>query len=94
MVGTIRSQGAAWPAAAYVAVEVKRHATIEAVEQLKRYLTYLSRDPELPGGVRGAIAAQTMTPQCRTWAVEHGIEPIIVDYDALRGMPSNKMTLF
>ena len=59
------------PTGSYVAVEVKRHATIDAVEQLDRYLEYLNRDPQL-SPVRGILAAQTITRQARTLAEDRG----------------------
>ncbi len=49
----------------YVAVEVKRRATIDAVEQLSRYLDYLNRDPLL-APVTGVLAAQAIAPQAKT----------------------------
>ncbi len=44
------------------AVEVKRRATIDAVEQLTRYLELLNRDPLL-APVGGVLAAQSVVPQ-------------------------------
>jgi endonuclease len=75
------------------AVEVKRRATIDAVEQLTRYLELLNRDPLL-APVGGVLAAQSVAPQARTLAEDRGIRCVILDYDAMRGMPSNEMTLF
>lgn len=66
-----------------VAVEVKRHAGIDGVEQLTRYLELLNRDPIL-APVRGVLAAQQVRPQARTLAGERGIACIVVDYAALR----------
>jgi RecB family endonuclease NucS len=88
--------GAAPPAARrgrYWAVEVKRKATIDAVEQLTRYLDLLNRDPLL-APIGGVLAAQSIAPQARTLAEDRGIRCVIVDYDALRGMPSPERTLF
>jgi RecB family endonuclease NucS len=76
-----------------VAVELKRHATIEAVEQLTRYLELLNRDPLL-APVGGVLAAQSFALQARTLAGDRGIRCVVLDYDALRGMPSGDMTLF
>ena len=69
----------------HVAVEMKRHATIDAVEQLTRYLELLNRDPLL-APVHGVLAAQTIKPQARVLAVDRGIRCVTLDYDRLRGM--------
>src|SRR5262249_37942693 len=45
----------------HVAVEMKRQAGIDAVEQLTRYLDLLNRDPLLMP-VHGILAAQTIRP--------------------------------
>jgi endonuclease len=76
-----------------VAVELKRHATIEAVEQLTRYLELLNRDPLL-APVSGVLAAQSFALQARTLAGDRGIRCVVLDYDAMRGMPSGDLTLF
>jgi endonuclease len=77
----------------HVAVEIKRKANIDAVEQLTRYLELLNRDPLLKP-VRGILAAQTIIPQARTLAEDRGISCAVVDYDALRGMDSTEDRLF
>ena len=69
----------------YVAVEVKRRASIDAVEQLTRYLDYLNRDPLL-SPVTGVLAAQSIAPQARTLAQTRGIRCVVLDYDGLRGI--------
>jgi endonuclease len=74
------------------AVEIKRHATIDAVEQLTRYLEYLNRDPLLRP-VAGVIAAQSVTPQARTLAEDRGMRVVVLDYDAMRGI-EREDTLF
>jgi RecB family endonuclease NucS len=79
--------------AAHVAVEVKRRAGIDAVEQLTRYLDLLNRDPLL-APVRGVLAAQAIAPQARTLAEDRGIRCVVVDYDALRGMDDPSARLF
>ncbi|WP_395725639.1 endonuclease NucS [Nakamurella sp.] len=71
--------------AGYVAVEVKRRASIDAVEQLTRYLDYLNRDPLL-FPVAGVLAAQNIAPQARTLAQTRGIRCVVLDYDRLRGI--------
>ena len=81
------------PTQRHVAVEVKRRAGIDAVEQLTRYLHLLNRDPLL-GAVRGVLAAQAFAPQARVLAVDRGIDCVVLDYDAMRGAPSGAPTLF
>ncbi|MGQ0773437.1 MAG: endonuclease NucS [Pseudonocardiales bacterium] len=81
------------PAARHWAVEVKRRATIDAVEQLTRYLDLLNRDPLL-APVGGVLAAQSIVPQARTLAEDRGIRCVVVDYDELRGIPSEELRLF
>jgi len=78
---------------AAVAVEVKRRGEIDGVEQLTRYLELLNRDPLL-APVRGVFAAQEIKPQARVLANDRGIECVTLDYDALRGIPRDEMTLF
>jgi len=91
--GTDTHEGAATLTPRHWAVEVKRRATIDAVEQLTRYLELLNRDCLL-APVGGVLAAQSITPQARTLAEDRGIRCVVVDYDELRGMPSNHMRLF
>jgi RecB family endonuclease NucS len=78
---------------AHVAVEVKRRGEIDGVEQLTRYLELLSRDPLL-APVSGVFAAQEIKPQARVLASDRGIRCITLDYDALRGIERNDLTLF
>ncbi len=89
-----RSRGAAGdaPAPRYAAVEIKRRANIDAVEQLTRYLELLNRDTSL-APVSGVLAAQMIAPQARTLAEDRGIRCVVLDYDALRGR-STEGTLF
>ncbi|PFG20285.1 endonuclease NucS [Serinibacter salmoneus] len=77
----------------HVAVEIKRRATIDAVEQLTRYLELLNRDPLL-APVRGVLAAQTIAPQARTLAADRGIDCLVLDYDAMRGVDDPTSRLF
>jgi RecB family endonuclease NucS len=77
----------------YVAVEVKRTATIEAVEQLTRYVERLRLDPEL-ASCRGMLAAQSLKPQARTLAQARGLECVEVDLDLVRGALEPDLTLF
>ncbi|PWD52182.1 endonuclease NucS [Serinibacter arcticus] len=77
----------------HVAVEIKRRATIDAVEQLTRYLELLNRDPHL-APVRGVLAAQSIAPQARTLATDRGIDCLLLDYDAMRGVDDPDSRLF
>ena len=76
-----------------VAVEVKRQGEIDGVEQLTRYLERLDRDGRLRP-VRGIFAAQRIKPQAKVLAEARGIACIELDYDALRGVERDVMTLF
>ena len=76
-----------------VAVEIKRRGEIDGVEQLARYLERLDRDGRLRP-VRGILAAQRIKPQARVLATARGIEVVEVDYDGLRGIESDDLTLF
>ena len=76
-----------------VAVEVKRRGEIDGVEQLTRYLELLNRDPLL-APVTGVFAAQEIKPQARVLAEDRGIRCVVVDYNALRGVVRDELTLF
>jgi endonuclease len=76
----------------HVAIEMKRQAGIDAVEQLSRYLELLNRDPLL-SPVHGVLAAQTIRQQARTLAEDRGIRCVVLDYDAMRGV-EREGTLF
>ena len=78
---------------ASVAVEMKRNANIDAVEQLTRYLELMNRDPHLRP-VQGVLAAQTVAPQARTLAEDRGIRVLVLDYDAMRGIEGGHTRLF
>ncbi len=80
-------------AGAAVAVEVKRRGEIDGVEQLTRYLELMNRDPLL-APVTGVFAAQEIKPQARVLATDRGIRCVVVDYDRLRGMERDELTLF
>jgi RecB family endonuclease NucS len=77
----------------WVAVEIKRIGTIEAVEQLARYLERIQLDPAL-AGCRGVLAAQAIKPQARTLAEARGIACVEVDLAVLRGDREPDLTLF
>jgi RecB family endonuclease NucS len=78
---------------ASVAVEVKRRGEIDGVEQLTRYLELMNRDPLL-APVKGVFAAQEIKPQARVLATDRGIRCVVIDYDVLRGMKRDELTLF
>ncbi len=90
--GTNSTKGTASAGGVHVAVEVKRVAGIDAVEQLTRYLELLNRDPLLRP-VKGVLAAQSIRPQARTLAEDRGIRCVVLDYDAMRGI-EREGTLF
>ncbi len=77
----------------WVAVEIKRIATIDAVEQLTRYLERIRLDPAL-GACRGVLAAQRIKPQARVLAQARGIECVEVDLEVLRGERQPELRLF
>lgn len=77
----------------WIAVEVKRVGTIDAVEQLTRYLERIRMDPSL-ASCRGVLAAQTIKPQARVLAQARGIECVEVDPDVLRGERAPDLRLF
>jgi RecB family endonuclease NucS len=77
----------------WVAVEIKRVGTIEAVEQLSRYLERIRLDPAL-AGCRGVLAAQTVKPQARVLAEARGLAWGEVDLAELRGEREPALTLF
>jgi RecB family endonuclease NucS len=78
---------------AYVAVEIKRVGTIEAVEQLCRYLERIREAPGF-GSCRGVLAAQVVKPQARVLAESRGIACAEVDLAVLRGERDPDLTLF
>ncbi len=80
-------------AGASVAVEVKRRAEIDGVEQLTRYLELLNRDALL-APVTGILAAQEFRPQARVLAGDRGIRCVVLDLDALRGTAEDGTRLF
>jgi endonuclease len=77
----------------WVAVEIKRIGTIEAVEQLTRYLERIRLDPAM-AGCDGILAAQRVKPQARTLAEARGLAWVEVDLDVLRGEREPELTLF
>jgi endonuclease len=77
----------------WIAVEIKRVGTIDAVEQLTRYLERIRLDPAM-GGCRGVLAAQVIKPQAVVLARSRGIECVEVDIAVLRGEREPDLTLF
>ncbi len=77
----------------WVAVEIKRVAGIEAVEQLTRYLGRIRLDPAF-ASCRGVLAAQTIKPQARVLATAREIECVEVDISVLRGEREPDLKLF
>ena len=78
---------------AWVAVEVKRVAGIEAVEQLTRYLERIRLDPAF-ACCRGVLVAQVIKPQARVLAGAREIEWVEVDLAVLRGEREPDLRLF
>ena len=78
---------------AWIAVEIKRIATIDAVEQLTRYLERIRLDPAL-GSCRGVLAAQSIKPQARVLAQARGIDCVEIDLAVLRGEREPALKLF
>lgn len=77
----------------WIAVEIKRVGTIDAVEQLTRYLERIRLDPAL-GSARGVLAAQVIKPQARVLAESRGIDCVEVDLAVLRGEREPDLRLF
>ena len=72
---------------------MKRVATIEAVEQLGRYLERIRLDPAMVS-CRGVLAAQRFRPQAVTLAEARGVRCVEIDLEALRGEGEPELTLF
>jgi len=77
----------------WVAVEIKRVGTIDAVEQLTRYLDCIRADPSR-ADCRGILAAQQLKPQAIALAEQRGIGTAEVDLAVLRGDREPELTLF
>ena len=77
----------------WVAVEIKRVGTIDAVEQLSRYLERIRLDPAM-AACRGVLAAQVVKPQARVLAEARGLAWVEVDLAELRGLREPALTLF
>src|SRR5206468_12868401 len=79
------------PSDGWVAVEIKRIGTIDAVEQLSRYLDCIRADPAR-AGCRGILAAQQLKPQAVTLAASREIACVEVDLAVLRGEREPELT--
>jgi RecB family endonuclease NucS len=77
----------------WVAVEIKRVGTIDAVEQLTRYLDCIRVDPAR-SACRGILVAQQIKPQAVALAEQRGLAWAQVDLDVLRGEREPELTLF
>ena len=77
----------------WVAVEIKRIGTIEAVEQLTRYLGFIRSDPA-KSACEGVLAATAIKPQARTLAESRGLACVEVELAVLRGEREPELTLF
>jgi endonuclease len=77
----------------WVAVEIKRVGTIDAVEQLARYLERIRLDPAM-ADCRGVLVAQVVKPQARVLAEARGLSWVEVDLAELRGEREPALTLF
>jgi endonuclease len=77
----------------WVAVEIKRVGTIDAVEQLARYLERIRLDPAM-SDCHGVLAAQIVKPQARVLAEARGLDWVEVDLAELRGEREPALTLF
>jgi RecB family endonuclease NucS len=78
---------------AWVAVEIKRIGTIDAVEQLTRYLDCIRADPAR-AACRGILVAQQIKPQAVALADQRGIGTVEVELAVLRGEKLPELTLF
>jgi RecB family endonuclease NucS len=77
----------------WVAVEIKRVAGIDAVEQLTRYLARIRTEPGFQQ-CRGVLVGQNVKPQARALAASRGIECVEVDLAVLRGEREPELKLF
>jgi endonuclease len=77
----------------WIAVEIKRVGTIDAVEQLTRYLARIREDPA-KAACKGVLAAQVIKPQAKVLAESRGIAWVEVDLAVVRGEREPELTLF
>ena len=77
----------------WVAVEIKRIATLDSVEQLTRYLERIRVDPAMRE-CRGVLVAKHIKPQARVLAESRGLACVEVDLEVLRGNREPDLRLF
>jgi RecB family endonuclease NucS len=77
----------------WVAVEIKRVATMDSVEQLTRYLERIRVDPAM-ASCRGVLVAKWIKPQARVLAQSRGIDCVEIDVEVLRGNREPELRLF
>lgn len=77
----------------WVAVEIKRIATLDSVEQLTRYLERIRVDPAMRE-CRGVLVAKHIKPQARVLAESRGIACVEIELEVLRGNREPELRLF
>jgi endonuclease len=77
----------------WVAVEIKRVATMDSVRQLARYLERIRLDPAM-ASCRGVLVAKWIKPQARVLAAAEGIDCVEVNVEVLRGNREPDLRLF
>ncbi len=77
----------------WVAVEIKRVATMDSVRQLEGYLERIRLDPAM-ASCRGVLVAKWIKPQARVLAESRGIDCVEVDVEVLRGNREPELRLF
>jgi RecB family endonuclease NucS len=77
----------------WVAVEIKRVATMDSVRQLEGYLERIRLDPAM-SACRGVLVAKWIKPQARVLAESRGITCVEVDVEVLRGNREPELRLF
>jgi RecB family endonuclease NucS len=77
----------------WVAVEIKRVATMDSVRQLARYLERIRLDPAM-ACCRGVLVAKWIKPQARVLAAAEGIDCVEIDVEVLRGNREPELRLF
>jgi RecB family endonuclease NucS len=77
----------------WVAVEIKRVATMDSVRQLEGYLERIRLDPAM-SACRGVLVAKWIKPQARVMAESRGIACVEVDVEVLRGNREPELRLF
>ena len=77
----------------WVAVEIKRIATMDSVRQLDGYLERIRLDPAM-ASCRGVLVAKWIKPQARVLAASREIDCVEVDVEVLRGNREPELRLF